>query len=193
MRDALLNGRGGDHPVGAESVAVRRLGPRTLLHLSSRDPLVVAPSPGSRNDPRHPEFGGARVELRLAGAEIRTIELSRADRFAVHRGSTVYLGSLFGGGEPVWLRLDEGDGLDLLLGDAPITPSEAAAGFSVTITLGTLRTYISVPPSRSRPRRTAHSPKTYPSRRAGAAMPSAATSARATASPRTSSASRSRR
>ena len=66
-RDALLHGRGGDHPVAGTRLSLTRLGRKSILSLASDDPGVVAPSPASRNDPRVGDPGGATLELMLPG------------------------------------------------------------------------------------------------------------------------------
>jgi endo-1,4-beta-xylanase len=146
VRDALLRGRAGDHPVSGERLSLRRrwLG-GTLLTLSSNDAGVVSPSPASRNDPRREDSDDASVELLLPGGARHVVVVPAGAGWQVHDGYASYWGGLLPwlppGSEapPIWLELREGGGLDLTLWDSPISPAEASGGLGVRITLGTLR------------------------------------------------------
>ncbi|MCP5066029.1 MAG: hypothetical protein GY946_05620 [bacterium] len=146
VREALLRGRSGDHPVSGKRLALRSRGfGRTSLAFSSSDLAVVSPSPASRNDPEQESSGPATVELLVPGGAQHIITLPAGTGWRAREGHTSYWGGLLSwlspGGQipPVWLELREGDGLELEIWNSPLSPAEVIDGLGLRITLGTLR------------------------------------------------------
>jgi endo-1,4-beta-xylanase len=141
VRDALLHGRGGDHPVSGSELRVTRMGLRgSLVRLSSRDPGVRSPTPRSTNDPSADGGPGVTIELSLADGTVHEIFEPRASGWRVSDG----LSRLQGRKDSSWpsLRLDlrEGSGLDLMVWVPGLDPVDALAGLRARIGIGSLRT-----------------------------------------------------
>lgn len=144
VREALLRGRGGDHPVAGARL---ELGPLPsgvpALSLWSDDPGVVTPSPGSQNDPLRGDPGGAAIELLLPDGSSHAVPIAGGEGWRVVAGETVY----WGAGDPVaWLRMREGEGLHLRLWPAALTPADARDGLRIRIDMGSLRTCLDFGP-----------------------------------------------
>jgi endo-1,4-beta-xylanase len=141
MREALLHGRAGDHPIAGAKLTLTRLGrARTLVSFSSDDPGVVTPSPGSRNDPKRGAPGGATIELLLPDGTARTLSLPAGAGWHIGRGTTTYAHGSRRRAPAVWLRMREGRALDLQLRASDLVPSDAHDGLRLRITMGSLRT-----------------------------------------------------
>jgi len=134
VRDALLRGRGGDHPIGGDELFVTR----GFVSLRSSDRAAKAPSPGSTNDPRHGDPGGATLELLLPDGSGEVFELAPGPGWQVRPGETTYREAATRG-PPLWLRLREGHGVDLRVWGSSIGPAAAREGLRVRLRLGTLR------------------------------------------------------
>lgn len=142
VRDALLRGRGGDHPIAGDRLLVRRRrSSGSLLVATSSDPRVVTPSPRSGNDPRVGEPGGATLELRLADGRVERVDLAPDGRWLVADGRTAFAGARRGGsGARVVLRMVEGKSLRLVWWAEDVQPEDLAAGASLVVSMGSLRT-----------------------------------------------------
>jgi GH35 family endo-1,4-beta-xylanase len=140
VREALLRGRGGDHPIsGTELVLTRHVRNRTVVSLSSDDPGVVTPSPGSRNDPGSGDPGGATVELLRPEGAVRTISVPAGKGWLVAPGASTFWSGFSPRGPAVRLQMWEGRGLRLELRDRDLAPSDALDGMRIRITMGSLR------------------------------------------------------
>jgi endo-1,4-beta-xylanase len=146
VRDALLRGRGGDHPVsGHRLTLVRDATGRTKLSVWSRDAEVVSPSPRSTNDPSREHSEGATIELRWSDRSTHAIDLPGGAGWRVREGRAFYSGPIERWGRPDSgspqhrLHLREGDGLFFQVADVPIDPLEAREGLGIRITMGSLR------------------------------------------------------
>lgn len=138
VRDALLRGRGGDHPIGVDNFSVRRKEDRDTLSVRSRDAGVVAATPNSTNDPRDRNAAGANVELIRSDGTVESFQLAPGRGWAVRPSETSFFGRT-SEGKWAWLRLREGSDLALMLWNSPVAPSEAAEGLRLRLTIGTLR------------------------------------------------------
>lgn len=136
VRDALLRGRGGDHPVAGTRLALQRLGGKTILSIRSDDPGLVAPSPASHNDPRRGDPGGARIELLSPGGDVLVRSAPAGKGWHVRDATTTYISGKRTG---AWLQLREGDGLDLVLWGSDLAALDATGGLGLRLQLGTLR------------------------------------------------------
>ncbi len=138
VRDALLRGRGGDHPIAADTLRITRPDDRGFLALHSTDRAVVSPTPGSHNDPRDTDGNGGTIELFGSQGLITTVTLPPGNAWRVRPGESKFLGRLLNG-PVVRLRLREGKRLDLVLRDPLLAPGDATEGIGIRITLGSLR------------------------------------------------------
>lgn len=140
VREALLRGRGGDHPIVGTELTLTRLGQsRTIVSLSSDDPGVVTPSPGSRNDPRVGDPGGASIELLRPDAAVHTLSVPAGSGWHVAEGTTTFWGAFERRGPALWMHVREGGGLRLELWGSDLEPSDALDGLGVRISMGSLR------------------------------------------------------
>jgi endo-1,4-beta-xylanase len=147
VREALLRGRGGDHPIAGTKLELTRLGrKRTVFALASDDPGVVSPSPGSLNDPKRGDPGGATIELLRPDGAVQTFSIPAGRGWHVRKGSSTYWGGLGGRGQALWMQLREGGGLDLTLWGSDLTPSDAVDGLRIRIDIGSLRTCVDFGP-----------------------------------------------
>jgi endo-1,4-beta-xylanase len=147
VREALLHGRGGDHPIAGTKLTLTRLGrARTLVSLSSDDPGVVTPSPGSRNDPRRGDPGGATIELLLPDGTVSARSVPVGEAWHVDAGTTTYPHEFHRRAPSVWMQMREGRELHLELRDTDLAPSDALDGLRVRITMGSLRTCVDFGP-----------------------------------------------
>jgi endo-1,4-beta-xylanase len=141
VREALLRGRGGDHPIAGSKLTLTRWGrDRAVVSLWSDDPGVVSPSPGSRNDPRRGDPGGAIIELLRPDGAVHTLLVPAGRDWHVARGTSSFWGGFQQRGPAVWMQMREGGGLHLEWWDSDLTPSDALEGLRIRITMGSLRT-----------------------------------------------------
>lgn len=146
VRDALLRGRGGDHPIAGTRLELSRFGRRfTRLSLHSDDAGVVTPSPGSRNDPRWADPEELSITLLYPDGQIREIPLPSGPHWHVSRGKTAFRGAAQGL-PPLWLEMREGAGLQLTLWADDLAPSAAQDGLALRIRLGSLRVCVDFGP-----------------------------------------------
>jgi hypothetical protein len=141
VREALLRGRGGDHPIAGTKLTLSRRGRhRAVVSLSSDDPGVVTPSPGSRNDPRRGDPGGASIELLRPDGAVHTLSLPAGRSWYVAQGTSTYWEALGRPDSAVWMHMREGTGLHLELWASDLSPADALDGLRVRISMGSLRT-----------------------------------------------------
>jgi endo-1,4-beta-xylanase len=140
MREALLRGRGRDHPIAGTELTLTRLRRgRTVVSFSSDDPGVVTPSPGSRNDPRRGDPGGASIELLRPDGTVHALSVPAGSGWHVATGTTTFWGAFGRRGPAFWMHMREGGGLRLGLWDNDLAPLDAFDGLRVRISLGSLR------------------------------------------------------
>jgi GH35 family endo-1,4-beta-xylanase len=141
VREALLRGRGGDHPIAGTKLTLTRLGRRrAVVSLRSDDPGVVTPSPGSRNDPRRGDPGGASIELLRPDGVVHTLSVPAGRGWHVAEGTSTYWGAFGRRGPMLWMHMRQGGGLHLELWESDLTPSDALDGLRIRISMGSLRT-----------------------------------------------------
>ena len=133
VRESLLRGRGGDHPIAGDRLEVRRRGDGSAISIRSTDPRVVSPTPRSKNDPARGGLDTVTIELIPHTAAPTTSTLEGGDRWTVHRGIATRFG------DTTWLTLREGDGLELDLRATSMAMKDTTGGMSVRLTLGSLR------------------------------------------------------
>jgi hypothetical protein len=116
---------------------VKRVG--TVVSFSSDDPGVVTPSPGSRNDPRRGDPGGASVELLRPDGAVHALSVPAGRGWHVAKGRTAFWGASGRYGPALWMHVREGGGLRLQLWGSDLMPSDASGGLRVRISMGSLR------------------------------------------------------
>lgn len=140
VRDALLAGRGGDHPLSGAELRLTRWGSGgAVVRLVSLDPRAPSPTPRSTNDPSASDDAGMTIELIRSDGTAHLISVPGGDGWHVREGSARYDGSAAEGGRGLRANIREGEGLDFAVWVPDLDPSDLIGGLRVRLGIGSLR------------------------------------------------------